>query len=92
MTAAILDLVVASPDDDRKRTDQSALRYAGAGLEFCVTVALLTLLGVWLDGRFGTSPLLTLVLAFVGFAAATWALVRSVFPAGSASQKRDDQP
>ena len=87
-----LDVAMTASDDERKRTEQSYLRYAGTGIEFCASVAVLTLLGVWLDGRFGTSPLLTIVLAVLGFTAATWNLVRSVFPTGEPAHKDDEQP
>jgi F0F1-type ATP synthase assembly protein I len=87
-----LDVAMTAPDDDRKRTEQSYLRYAGAGVEFFATIVVLTLLGVWLDGRFGTAPVLTIVLTFCGFAAATWNLIRSVLPPSRPPHERDEKP
>jgi ATP synthase protein I len=87
-----VDVTMAPSDDDQKRIEQSYLRYTGAGLEFFAGIAVLTIIGVWLDGRFGTSPVLTIVFAFVGFAASTWNLVRSVFPSERPARKQDDQP
>ena len=69
---------MAPSEDDRKRVERSYFRFAGVGVEYFATLAVLALLGVWLDSRFGTSPLLTIVLAFVGFVAATWNLIRTV--------------
>ncbi len=86
-----LDVAMTASDDDRKRTEQSYLRYAGAGVEFFATIIVLTLLGVWLDGRFGTAPVLTIVLTFFGFAAATWNLIRSVLPPSRPPHERDEQ-
>ena len=87
-----LQLAMASSQDDRKRAEQSYLRYAGAGVEFFATLAVLSLFGVWLDGRLGTSPVLTIVLTFVGFGAATWNLIRSVSVRTPPSHDSDDQP
>lgn len=73
-----LDLTMTPPERDQNQIQWSYLRYAGTGIEFFASIALLTLFGVFLDGRFGTSPILTLVFAALGFAAATWNLIRTV--------------
>lgn len=65
-------------DDDRRRVERSYLRFAGVGVEFAATIVVLTVLGIWLDGRLGTGPLFTIVLLLIGFAGATWNLVRTV--------------
>lgn len=72
---------VTFPHGDRQRAERSYLRFAGVGIEFVATIVALTLLGVWLDGRLGTSPLLTIVLLLFGFAGATWNLIRTVLDA-----------
>lgn len=87
-----LHLAMASSPDDQKRAEQSSLRYLGAGVEFFATLAVLSLFGVWLDGRFGTSPVLTIVLTFVGFAAASWNLIRSVSVRNPPPRKPEDRP
>ena len=43
-----------------------------------LTIFLLTLAGIWLDGRLGTGVLLTMVLLLLGFVGATWSLVQQV--------------
>jgi F0F1-type ATP synthase assembly protein I len=48
------------------------------GVQFGLTIFLLTLLGIWLDGRLGTRPLFTVVLLLLGFLGGTWSLVRQV--------------
>lgn len=73
-----LHWAMASSGDDRRRVERSYFRFATTGVEFFVTLAALAFLGMWLDGRFHTSPVLTIVLTLVGFAAATWNLLRSV--------------
>jgi len=86
-----LDVAMTASDDDRKRVEQSYLRYVGSGVEFFVTIIVLTLLGLWLDGRFGTAPVLTIVFTFFGFAAATWNLIRSVLPPSPPPHDRDEK-
>ncbi len=71
-------ILVTSPGEDRKNVTRSYLRYATTGVEFFATLAALALLGIWLDGRLHTAPVLTIVLTFVGFGAATYNLLRSV--------------
>lgn len=53
-------------------------RYAGLGLQFGVTVALLSLGGWALDRRVGTSPLFLLVGVALGFAGGLLSLIRHV--------------
>jgi F0F1-type ATP synthase assembly protein I len=69
---------VTSPDDDHRRVERSYLRFAGVGIEFATTIVVLTVFGIWVDGRLHTSPLFTIVLLLLGFAAATWTLIRTV--------------
>lgn len=55
------------------------------GIQFALTILLLTLLGIWLDERFDTGELFTVVLLLLGFVGATWSLVHHVL----APDKRD---
>lgn len=87
-----LYLAMTPPETDQNRVQWSYLRFAGTGVEFFSSIAVLTLLGVFLDGRFGTSPILTLVFALVGFAAATWNLIRTVTRANDPPRSSDDTP
>jgi F0F1-type ATP synthase assembly protein I len=48
------------------------------GIQYALTIAALTLLGIWLDDRFGTRVLFTMVLLLLGFVGATWSLVKQV--------------
>lgn len=36
--------------------DSPGMRYAGLGIELAAAVGLLSLVGWWIDGRFGTAP------------------------------------
>lgn len=48
------------------------------GIQFALTILLLTMGGIWLDKRFGTGATFTIVLLLLGFVGATWSLVRGV--------------
>lgn len=65
-------------EDQKKRVERKYLRFAGVGVQFGLTIFLLTLLGIWLDRRLGTAPLFTIVLLLLGFVGGTWSLVRQV--------------
>jgi|GEM_PF-3138753 len=65
-------------DDERGRVERSYLRYAGVGVQYGLTVLFMSLLGIWLDKRFGTAPLLLLICLLVGFVGATWSLIHEV--------------
>lgn len=60
------------------RKGMNALRYAGLGIELAVTVAVLAWVGSWLDRRFGTGGVLTVVLVLVGFSVMIAGLIREL--------------
>ncbi len=65
-------------------------RYATAGIEFIVVVALFTGGGYWLDSRLGMLPVWTLVGLAVGFAAGLYRLVRIAIELNQKNIRRDD--
>lgn len=66
------------PGDDRKRVERSYLQFAGVGVQYAATILVLVLAGIWLDGRFDTAPLFTVVFLLLAFVGATVSLVRQV--------------
>jgi F0F1-type ATP synthase assembly protein I len=66
------------PGDDRHRVDRQYLRFAGVGVQYALTILLLTLAGIWLDDKLGTAPLFLIVLLLLAFVGATWSLVHTV--------------
>jgi F0F1-type ATP synthase assembly protein I len=66
------------PGDDRNRVDRQYLRFAGVGVQYALTILLLTLAGIWLDDKLGTAPLFLIVLLLLAFVGATWSLVHTV--------------
>lgn len=66
----------------------SATTLAGAGIEFAVAIVVFLYIGKWLDGRFGTSPILMIVGVFIGAAGGFYGLYRSLM----ARQPRSQAP
>jgi ATP synthase protein I len=68
-----------SAPDRRPHTPlSSGSEYAGVGLQMGATLGLSAWFGHWLDGRYGTSPWLTILLVFVGAGAAFYSIYRKV--------------
>ena len=76
------------PGDDRKRVERQYLRFAGVGVQYALTILVMTLLGIWLDDRTGTAPLFLLVFLLLGFGGATWSLIQQVL----GPDKKQDRP
>jgi F0F1-type ATP synthase assembly protein I len=76
------------PGDDRNRDERKYLRFAAVGVQYMLTILLLTLFGIWLDGRLGTGWLFTLVLLLLGFVGATVSLIHQVLGPDDPSKKK----
>jgi len=57
--------------------------YIGLGLQLAVTVTVMVFIGIWLDGKFETTPMLTIVCAFFGVFAGMYTFIKSVLKAGN---------
>lgn len=53
-----------------------AFRYATIGTEFTVCIGMMLGVGMWLDSKFKTSPVLMLSGFFLGFAAGLYWLIK----------------
>lgn len=51
------------------KADSKIAQYSGLGVSLVVTILLFLWAGMWLDGKFDTGVLFTLILTFIGFAA-----------------------
>ncbi len=49
------------------KPDSKTLQYSGLGISLVATILVFLFAGMWLDGKLGTSPWLTLVLTLIGF-------------------------
>jgi len=56
----------------------SGSEFAGVGLQFAITLVVFSLAGIWLDGRLGSSPWLTIALVFLGAGLGFWSMYRRV--------------
>ncbi|MBI4605829.1 MAG: AtpZ/AtpI family protein [Planctomycetes bacterium] len=63
------------------------LRYSHVGLQFFISVALFTGVGIWLDRRLGTVVLFTLLGLVLGFGGGVYSLYREFFPAPRPGRK-----
>ena len=77
-------------DENRSDASNKSLSgndFAGAGIQFAVTLVLFIFLGSWLDKRFGTSPLFILIGVLVGGGGSFYSLYRKI----TSVQKADDE-
>ncbi|MDR0927634.1 MAG: AtpZ/AtpI family protein [Ignavibacteria bacterium] len=66
-------------DKQEQRTIYNSVSpYINLGMQMALTIVVFVLLGWWLDGKFETSPVLTLVLSGVGMFGAFYKFIRSV--------------
>ena len=63
-------------------------RYSGLGLQLAASVALFLAGGWWLDGKLGTTPLLTILGALTGAAAGFYSLYRHLVKGQSGEPPR----
>lgn len=61
--------------------------FAGAGLQFAISIVLFLFAGQWIDRKLGSSPIFLIAGVFLGGAAAFYSMYRKL----SAAQKADDE-
>jgi len=85
------------PEEERRKGKQenprqqawaASGRYAGLGLQLAASIGLFLWLGWWADHRIGTTPLLTIVGAFVGAGGGFYSLYRQLI----VDPRRGDEP
>ena len=64
-----------------KREGPSPASFAGAGVQFVVSILLFLYFGKWLDARFGTAPWLLMAGVFVGAGAGFYSFYRRIMAA-----------
>lgn len=69
---------------------QIAVRYSHLGLTFAVVILAGVFGGKYLDGKFGTTPYLTLVGAFFGGAAGFYYIIKEVIQIQKRSEDTED--
>lgn len=56
--------------------------YVGLGMQLALTVTVMVFLGIWLDGKFELSPILTIIFASLGVFAGLYNFIKSVIKSG----------
>ena len=69
-----------------RQNDNSAMKYAGVGLQFAISILLFLYAGQWLDRRLGSSPLFLVLGVFVGGGGAFYSMYRRLM----ADQTREE--
>lgn len=69
---------------DKKSHGISGGDFAGIGIQFAVVLIGGLFLGQWLDKKFGTSPVLTILCLFAGAGAAFYSMYRKLMAANAA--------
>ena len=67
-------------DKDKKDNNSNFgwVGYVGLGSQLAITVTAMAFLGLWLDKKFGTEPILTVISSFVGITAGLYNFIKSV--------------
>ncbi len=65
-------------EKNKQENDKSWLNYVGLGTQLAITVTAMTFLGVWLDKKFNTQPVLTVICAFFGITAGIYNFIKTV--------------
>ncbi|MGH7593211.1 MAG: AtpZ/AtpI family protein [Gemmatimonadales bacterium] len=75
------------PEDDTSKGMGEGYALMSVGITFALTIAAFVLLGLWLDHRLGTTPLLTIIATFAGMGLGGFWLYQRV-----SRQSRGDDP
>lgn len=65
-------------DDAGKAPWAKALNYSTLGIEMGISPIVGYLIGKWLDGKFGSTPMLSIVMLLAGIASGFFALFRTL--------------
>ncbi len=79
----------ANDTNDKKEIYSALMTYGTVGLEMGISLAVGLAIGYFLDGRFGTSPVLTIVFMMFGLAAGMKRLY-SLWKRAEREDERDD--
>ncbi len=69
-------------EGESKKIISELTPYLGLGLQLAVTVTAMVFLGIWLDNKFDTSPILTIICSFLGVFAALYNFIKTVLKSG----------
>jgi ATP synthase protein I len=58
-------------------SDRNWVSYLGLGIELAATVTIMFFIGVWLDKKFKTEPILTVIFALLGVASGLYNFIKT---------------
>jgi ATP synthase protein I len=76
------------PGEKQPQTGVSGAEFAGAGIQFAVTLVLGAFAGIWSDKKLGTSPWLLIVFVFLGAAAGFYSLYHKLMKGQRLGERR----
>lgn len=62
--------------------------YLGLGVQLAASILIMLFLGYWLDGKFNTSPVLTIIFALFGGFAGMYTVIKTVL---NLNKKKKDE-
>jgi ATP synthase protein I len=68
----------SSEEEELSNTYKEIGPYLSLGLQLAITVTVMVFIGIWLDGKLKTTPILTVVFAFLGVFAGMYNFIKSV--------------
>ena len=68
--------------DEQESLIKQYAPYLGLGLQLAITVAVMVFLGLWLDNKFDTSPLWTIICSSLGIFTALYSFIKTVLKSG----------
>jgi len=64
-------------DQDENNSGPGWVSYLGLGMQLAVTVTAMTFLGIWLDKKYNTEPVFTIICSFFGVAAGIYNFIKA---------------
>jgi len=65
-------------NNNGKNTLNQVGQYLGLGTQLAATIVIMVFIGKWLDGKFNTGSLYTLICAFIGGGAGLYNFIKTV--------------
>ncbi len=65
-------------EDKDNNSNNNWISYVGLGTQLAITVTAMAFLGLWLDHKFNTEPILTVISSFVGITAGLYNFIKTV--------------
>lgn len=63
--------------EDENNSGSGWVSYLGLGMQLAVTVTAMTFLGIWLDKKYNTEPVFTIICSFFGVIAGIYNFIKS---------------